>query len=493
MAEGWRNRVAMEALDHDMPPNPPPPLKPPGPPARGTAIALLVAAAFFMENLDATVLITALPQMATSFGVHPVDLNIGVSAYVLTLAILIPASGWVADRVGPRLVFAGALAAFTLASILCGLSNTLPGFVAARMLQGAAGALMVPVGRLVVLRNTAKPDLMRAIATITWPGLAAPVLGPPVGGFLATYFSWHWIFFLNVPIGLVCLVLAWRLIPPGRAEGSRPFDAIGFVLTGGACLGLIYGLERISREDADPTTALACLLVAAILALLSVRHLRRHHAPLLELWAFQVRSFAVTIWGGSLFRTAIGAVPFLLPLMFQLGFGLDGFSAGLLVLAVFAGNLAMKPFTTAILRRFEFRAVLLVNGVLNAVAILGCALLTPATPVPVIAGLLFVSGLARSMQFTAINTLAFADIPDTRMSGANTVFNMAQQLALGLGVALGAVALRAAGWFNPTPGSGIPVADFQLAFVVVGCVCLASLIDVLTLSRTAGDEIRRPR
>jgi EmrB/QacA subfamily drug resistance transporter len=462
------------------------------------AIALLVAAAFFMENLDATVLITALPQMAASFGVQAVDLNIGVSAYVLTLAILIPASGWVADRFGPRQVFALALLAFTLASILCGLSTSLPGFVAARMLQGAAGAMMVPVGRLVVLRSTAKPELMRAIATITWPGLAAPILGPPVGGFIATYFSWHWIFFLNVPVGLVCLLLAWRLIPPGRAEGGKPFDALGFLLTGGACLGLMYGLELASHAEADFSVAIACLLAALALTAASAWHLRRHPAPLLDPWALRLRSYAVTIWGGSLFRAAIGAVPFLLPLMFQLGFGMDGFAAGMLVLAVFAGNLAMKPFTTPILRRFSFRAVLLVNGLLNAATILACALVTPGTPVALTAALLFLSGLTRSMQFTAINTLAFADVPQARMSGANTVFNMAQQLAMGLGIALGAGALRLGGVLlagpeGPVPGGSLPLASFHFAFVVVGLVALASLLDVLKLSPAAGAEVRQPR
>ncbi|WGF86395.1 MFS transporter [Marinivivus vitaminiproducens] len=462
----------------------------PGASGRANAIAYLVAGAFFMENLDATVIVTALPQMAESFGVQPVDLNIGVSAYLLTLAVLIPVSGWVADRFGARTVFGGAIVVFTLASILCGLSQSLGAFTAARILQGAAGAMMVPVGRLIVLRNTAKEDLIRTIATITWPALVAPVLGPPVGGFITTYASWHWIFFLNVPLGLIGLALAWRLIPAGGGGAARPFDGLGFVLTGLACFGLMYGLDLVSREDGAWPGALACLAVSLVLAVLAVRHARRAEHPMLDLWALRLRSFAVTIWGGSLFRMAINAVPFLLPLMFQIGFGLDAFQAGLLVLAVFAGNLTMKLVTTRVLRRFRFRTVLLVNGLLNALTLFACAFLTPATPFALIAALLFLSGLTRSMQFTALNTIAFADVPQPRMSGANTLFNVTQQMAMGLGIALGALALRLAGLLHDGPAGPTPLVDFQIAFVVVALVALLAVIDVVGLGRDAGDNVR---
>jgi len=369
--------------------------------SRGSAVALLVAGAYFMENLDGTVMLTALPQMARAFHVHALDLNVGVSAYLLTLAALIPASGWIADRYGLRTVFSGAIVVFTAASVLCGLCRTLPAFTLARILQGAGGALMVPVGRLAVLRTTEKHELISAIATITWPGLAAPLLGPPLGGFIATYASWHWIFFLNVPLGFAALVAALRLLPRGR-EARRPFDGLGFVLTGSACFALVYGLERVSRPQTSRGTAVIAVLGAAILWGAAWRHARRHPHPLMELRAMAIRSYAVTIQGGACFRMGVAALPFLLPLLFQLGFGLNGFQAGTLVLAVFAGNLAMKPLTTPILRRFSFRATLLVNGTLNAALIFACALLTPATPVPAILALLFASGLTRSMQFTAI-------------------------------------------------------------------------------------------
>ncbi len=453
-------------------------------------VALLVAGAFFMENLDGTVVITALPQMAQSFGVQAVDLNIGVSAYLLTLAVLIPASGWAADRWGARTVFAWAILVFTLASVLCGLSQGLVSFTAARVLQGIGGAMMVPVGRLAVLRSTSKNELMRAIATITWPGLAAPVLGPPVGGFIATYWSWHWIFFLNVPLGVIGLVLALRMIPAGGGGHAKPFDLPGFLLTGTACLCLMYGIELAGRAQASFGLAGTCLAASLVLGVLAVRHARRRSDALVDLWALRLRSFAVTIWGGSLFRMAIGAVPFLLPLMFQLSFGLNAFEAGLLVLAVFAGNIAMKPLTGPVLRRFSFRATLLVNGLINAAAIAACALLTPDTPVPVISGLLFVSGLARSMQFTALNTLAFADVPERRMSGANTLFNIAQQMTLGLGIALGAASLRLAPLLHTGAGGEASLLDFRIAFLVVGLMALLAVVDVLGLGSRAGDEVR---
>ena len=269
----------------------------------GSAIAFLVAGAFFMENLDGTVVVTALPQMANSFGVHPVDLNIGVSSYVLTLAILIPASGWIADRFGARAVFASAVAIFTVASVLCGICESLSAFTFARVLQGAGGAMMVPVGRLAVLRTTEKRDLIGALATLTWPGLAAPVLGPPLGGFITTYASWRWIFFLNVPLGVVALALALRIIPLGSRDKKTPFDWVGFVLAGLACFALMFGLDLVGREDAAWSFAGFSLLGGGALSAAAVVHARGQAHPLVDFRALNVRSYAVTIWGGSLFES----------------------------------------------------------------------------------------------------------------------------------------------------------------------------------------------
>ncbi|WP_448950546.1 MFS transporter [Labrys neptuniae] len=462
-------------------------------PASSSILAYLVAGAYFMEMLDGTVVVSALPQMAASFGVPPIDLNIGISAYLLTLAVLIPASGWVADKYGPRAVFGWAIVIFTLASILCGLSSNLLVFTAARILQGVGGALMVPVGRLIVLRNTQKQDLMRAIATITWPGLAAPVLGPPIGGFLATYASWHWIFFLNVPLGILGFILTLKLIPAGRPDGTKPFDWRGFVLIGVACFGLMYGLDLISRQDASLPLAAISLGVSAIVTFAAVLHAKRAEHPLVDPWALRIRSFSITIWGGSMFRVAIGAVPFLAPLMFQLAFGLDAYQAGLLVLWVFAGNITMKPFTTPVLRRFSFRQVLLGNGFLNALLIACFALLTPATPFVVICAVLFASGLTRSMQFTALNTIAFAEVPESRMSGANTLFNAAHQMSAGLGVGVGAVVLRLAELWFPGANGSLPLIDFKIAFGVIGLIAFIAILDMIGLDAKAGNELRIKR
>src|SRR6202790_5447719 len=346
---------------------------------KSTPIAILVAVAFFMENLDGTVIATALPQMGKSFHVSPVDLNIGMTAYLLMLAVFIPISGWVADRVGARSVFVSAIAIFTVSSILCGLSNGIMAFTAARIIQGIGGAMMVPVGRLVVLRTTEKHNLMEAIAYITWPGLVAPVVGPPVGGFITTYASWHWIFFLNVPLGILAAALALMWISNSREDQVRPFDWLGFALCGTACVTFMYGLELIGRQNTPWVTTSLFLACGIVLGALAIRHFRRSPAPVINLISLKMKTFAITVWGGSLFRIAISVSPFLLPLMFQVGFGLNAFQSGLLMLGLFAGNLGMKTVTTPVLRRFGFRSVLIVNGILTALVMLACAAIFPQT------------------------------------------------------------------------------------------------------------------
>lgn len=461
-------------------------------PTNGLTLAFLVAAALFMENLDSTILVTAMPEMAASFGVRPVDLGIGVSAYVLTLAVLIPLSGWMAERFGSRRVFASAIVIFTLASILCGLSQSLLAFTLARILQGVGGAMMVPVGRLVVLRATGKKDLIRAIATITWPGLAAPVLGPPLGGFITMYFSWHWIFYLNVPLGLAALAFTLRLMPRETIQAARPLDVLGFVLTGVACFALMYAVELVSRENVSWLLFGVAATVGVATGAYAIHHARNHRFPLVELWALSVPSYAAAVRGGSVARAAINAIPFLLPLLFQVGLGLDPLTSGLLVLAVFAGNLSIKVVTTPLLRRFSFRQVMIVNGLMNAAMIFSCMFITAATPYPLLVVLLFLTGVTRSIQFTAVNTLAYADVPQERIRGANTLTNMAQQMAVGAGVALGALALRFAEFIDPADaGARIPVAHFQIAFAVAGTVALIAALDAFRLHPNAGDEIRR--
>ncbi|EOZ5145721.1 MFS transporter [Klebsiella pneumoniae] len=455
-----------------------------------SAPALLVAGAFFMEFLDGTVIATALPDMARNFGVTAVELNIGISAYLITLAVLIPASGWIADRFGARAIFTLALAIFTLASVFCGLSTEVHIFVAMRILQGVGGALMVPVGRLAVLRTTPKHQLIKAIATLTWPALVAPIIGPPLGGFITRYASWHWIFFINVPLGLAAIILSLRIIPDIRETERRSFDLSGFITTSVAMVSLVTAMERLGDRQPQiwPTLALAALGFGCLLY--SIRHFRRAAAPMVRLDALQVPTFRVTMYGGSLFRASISAVPFLLPLLFQVGFGMDPFHSGLLVLAVFVGNLTIKPATTPLIRWLGFRRLLLINGALNVCSLLACALLTPQTPVWAIMLILYLGGVFRSIQFTGVSTLAFADVPAAQMSDANTLFSTASQLAVGLAITLGAIGIRlgeqVGDWLHLTELPGI---SFRLSFVFIALICLVGMIDSLHLAKTAGSSV----
>ncbi|WP_259418685.1 MFS transporter [Klebsiella pneumoniae] len=455
-----------------------------------SAPALLVAGAFFMEFLDGTVIATALPDMARDFGVTAVELNIGISAYLITLAVLIPASGWIADRFGARAIFTLALAIFTLASVFCGLSTEVHIFVAMRILQGVGGALMVPVGRLAVLRTTPKHQLIKAIATLTWPALVAPIIGPPLGGFITRYASWHWIFFINVPLGLAAIILSLRIIPDIRETERRSFDLTGFITTSVAMVSLVTAMERLGDRQPQiwPTLALAALGFGCLLY--SIRHFRRAAAPMVRLDALQVPTFRVTMYGGSLFRASISAVPFLLPLLFQVGFGMDPFHSGLLVLAVFVGNLTINPATTPLIRWLGFRRLLLINGALNVCSLLACALLTPQTPVWAIMLILYLGGVFRSIQFTGVSTLAFADVPAAQMSDANTLFSTASQLAVGLGITLGAIGIRlgeqVGDWLHLTELPGI---SFRLSFVFIALICLVGMIDSLHLAKTAGSSV----
>ncbi|MDK9372476.1 MFS transporter [Lelliottia sp. V106_10] len=456
--------------------------------------ALLVAGAFFMEFLDGTVIATALPDMAKSFGVQAVDLNIGISAYLITLAVLIPASGWIADRFGARKVFAVALAIFTLASVLCGLSTTVDQFVAMRVLQGMGGALMVPVGRLAVLRTTPKHQLITAIATLTWPALVAPIIGPPLGGFITSYADWRWIFFINVPLGMLAIILALRIIPDLHDDARRPFDTPGFIATTIAMVSLVYAMESMGAQHPEGLLTVGLLALGVVTLIYALRHFQRAEWPMIRLDALQVPTFRVTMYGGSLFRASISAVPFLLPLMFQVGFGMDAFHSGLLVLAVFVGNLTIKPATTPLIRRLGFRKLLLINGALNVLSLLACAIITPQTPVWLIMLILYLGGVFRSIQFTAVSTLAFADVPSAQMSYANTLFSTATQLAVGLGITLGAIGIRIGEKLGSVLGiTDVPGISFRLAFVAIALICLVGMVDTLRLTKDAGSAVSNKR
>lgn len=446
----------------------------------------LITGAMFMEILDGSIIATALPAMAQSFGTSAIELNVGISAYLLALGVFIPASGWVADRLGTRTVFSLAIALFTLSSALCGLASDLPTFVGLRVLQGLSGAMMVPVGRLLVLRYTPKAQLMAAMSALVWPALVAPVIGPPLGGFITTHLGWRWIFYLNVPLGLIGLVVALRLVPQVGSEERRPFDLPGFALVSGGLFALLTGLERLPlKVDA---WGVGLLMVGLILLGFATAHFRRTAQPLLSLEPFRVATFRVSARGGSVVRMAIGSAPFLLPLLFQLGFGYDAFHSGLLVLTVFGGNLAMKSMTTRVLRRFGYRPVMLGNGTLCMLALSACALINPSMPVAVTVMILVLSGMVRSMQFTTTGTLAYADMPKERMADANGLFTTISQLTMAGSVTLGAIAIRLSQSLAETLGWADTGAPYRLAFLMVAAVGLLGLIDVARLPRGAGDH-----
>lgn len=448
-------------------------------------LALLVAVTFFMENLDATVITTALPQMSHDLAVSPVALNIGVSAYLLAVAIGIPVSGWLAERFGARTVFGCAILIFTFASGMCGVSDTLLTFTLSRVLQGIGGAMMVPVGRMVVLRVTEKKDMVKTIAFITWPGLIAPVLGPPLGGMIVTYSHWPWIFWLNIPLGVIAFIATCFLVPQFKKEKVRPFDVPGFVLTATACTALIVALEVLGLRHSY--LGLSLLMLGMICSVLVYRHSFTTSHALIPFHTLSIATFRNAITGGSMFRASINAVPFLLPLLFQLSFGWSAAQAGAMVLWVFAGNLAMKPATTWLMKRWGFRQLLIANGIISFVTMLGCLLLSPTLDYFTIAAILFIGGLSRSLQFSCYNSLAFADIAQTAMSDASVIFSIFFQFSMSAGIAIAAFSLQMSmEWSN---NDSLSQHDVRIAFLAVSGLILLSVLEALKLNKEAGKKI----
>jgi EmrB/QacA subfamily drug resistance transporter len=451
--------------------------------------ALIVACAFFMENLDGTIIVTALPQMAQSLGVDPARMSLGVTAYMLAVAAGITASGWLADRVGARNLFCGAIGAFTLASMLCGAAPSFPAFIAARILQGAAAAMMSPVGRLVVLRTSEKSDLLRALSTLVWPALFAPVLGPPLGGLITSAASWRWIFYVNLPVGLIGMALVLAYIPNQKGEEKTPFDTAGFLLMAAALGCLTYGLDLIGqRQAASLATGATLLALAAAAGVLAIRHVRRARHPLIRLDALGHRTFFVScVSGGTISRAAISATPFLLPLMFQVGYGLSPVQSGLLLLVYMAANLLMKTITNPILTRWGIKAVLVWNGLIASTFIAACALVAPQVPLWLSGTVLALAGASRSMQFTALTMVTFADVKPEQRQPAAVVSALTQQIGMGGGVAVGALLLTLS---QRLRGSAVlTVADFQAALVLAGVLSALAVIAYRSLDADAGDEI----
>ena len=440
-----------------------------------------------MQMLDSTIIATALPAMARSLGEDPTRLNLAITSYLLSLAVFIPVSGWVADRFGARTVFAAAIAVFTLSSVLCGAAGTLGFLVVARLLQGVGGAMMVPVGRLVMLRTVPKRDLMRAMSFLTAPAVFGSVLGAPVGGFIVTYFSWRWIFFINIPVGILGVALVLSLIPNVREESTPPLDWRGFLLSGLGLASLVSGFESIGRDAMPLWATVAVLMAGAGFWLLYSLHARTTAHPILDLRLMRLQTFAAATLGGGLCRLGFGAIPFLMAMLLQVGFGLSALSAGLLTFASAAGALLNKPAIRHIVRWCGFRNVLIGTAAFNGLFLCAYALFRPDTPHAVILIVLLVGGFFRSLLFTSLNTLGYADVPLPQLGRATSFASTAQQVSLSLGVGFAALLLHAS--LLVRGGTTLQTQDVTPAFLVVGLVSLLSLPWFLRLDRHAGAEV----
>jgi EmrB/QacA subfamily drug resistance transporter len=457
------------------------------PQRRQLVISLTVSCALFMQSLDSTIIATALPTIARSIGESPLRLNVAITCYLLSLAVFVPISGWTADRFGPRRVFSAAIIVFTIGSIGCGLSQSLWMLVIARVVQGMGGAMMVPVGRLVLLRSVPKSELVRAMSWVSVPALIGPVMGPPLGGFIVTYASWRWIFFINIPIGALGVLLVNLFIENLRESTVRPFDLIGFVLTGIGLASLAFGFEAGGRGALSLPMAFGLLLGGGVCLWLYVLHARRIDHPIIDLALMRIPTYAMTTIGAFLFRMGLGALPFLMPLMLQVGFGLSPLKSGLITFASAAGAMSNKLFVSPIIRAVGFRRVLLVNTLVSSGFLFGYSFFRPSTPHVVIFAALLAGGFFRSLQMTSLNTLSYADVPPSLLSRATSLTSMAQQLSQSVGVGTGALLLYLMLAIHGRAASS--AADFSFAFAMVAFISVLSLPFFLRMSPDAGAEV----
>lgn len=450
-------------------------------------VPLIVATALFMQSLDATVLSTSLPEIARDFNANPIHLKLAVTTYLLALAVFIPASSWVADRFGARRVFRWAMAVFAMGSIACALSNSLMELVAARALQGVGGAMMVPVGRIVVLRAIPKNELVGALAWLTMPALLGPVMGPPLGGFITTYFDWRYIFWINVPIAALGIWLVTRFIPEGEPQEAGEFDLAGFLMLGPGLAAFLTGTTVAGLGLLDPVTNALVTSAGAGLIAMYVLHALRDPMPIIDLRLLSIPTFRASVLGGLMFRIGIGAFPFLLPLLLQLGFGMTPFQSGMLTFASGAGALLMKLAAPAILRQFGYKRVLVLNAMFAAVFIAMPGLFTASTPWLLIMGSLLFGGFLRSLQFTSINSIAYADIGPEKLSRAAGFVAVLQELSGTIGVAVAALALETMQQFDGKPA--VDASHFPMVFAGVAVLAALSSLIFLRLPEGAGREM----
>ncbi|MCA9832433.1 MAG: DHA2 family efflux MFS transporter permease subunit [Thermomicrobiales bacterium] len=454
--------------------------------------ALLVAACYFMENLDGTIVTTAIPQISASLNATAATVSLVVTAYLLALATLIPLSGWLTQRFGSRVIFLTAIIIFTLASLGCGLSQNVETLILMRVVQGIGGAMMVPVGRMVVLGHTEKEDLIRITAYIIWPALIAPVIAPLLGGIITEYFSWHWMFLINIPIGIACFVAAWILIDEQDAQKTAPLDIVGAILTTASLGAITWGAHMMSEASYSTSIGVLILLMGVGLLVIAVRHLLRVDTPLLNLRTLSIETFRVSTFGFFMYALIVWSVPFILPLLFQEVFGWSPVQSGAAVLWVFAGNISIKPATTWMLNRFGFRNNLLFATTGVTLSVAAFSMLRADTPFIVIAILAFVSGVFRSIGFTAYNTLAFSDVPKgSTTREASALFATVQQVAGAIGIVVTMLAITAGfRWGSFLSGDDLQNA-YSFAFITMAIIATVPLMMATRISPQAGDQLRK--
>ena len=453
----------------------------------------LVAVAFFMESLDTTILNTAVPTIAAAMHVVPLSMKSALTSYTLSLAIFIPISGWMADRFGTRRVFSSAMGIFTLGSLFCGLCNDLHLLVAARILQGLGGAMMVPVGRLTLVRTFARSELIRAIAFVSIPGLIGPLLGPLAGGLIVGYFHWRLIFFVNLPIGAAGLYLVYRHLPDYRTENSDPLDFIGLVLFGTGIGLLSYVLEIFGEHTLHPAEIIWLLAISLALLTAYWRHAVTTAHPLLRLDLFRIRTFRIPIAGGFVTRLGIGGMPFLLPLLYQVGLGYSPVQSGLLIMPQPLAAMSLKMFMPWVIARFGYRRLLLANTFILGLIIMLFATIGPTTPVWIIVAQAFCFGFFSSLQYTSMNTLVFADITDRATSMASTIMSTVQQLSISFGIAV--ASLTAAVFIRDRYESSAPamVGGIHKAFIALGLLTIVSTAVFRNLGPNDGANVSQQK
>jgi len=450
-------------------------------------VAAIVASALFMQNLDSTVVATALPSMARDLGEDPLTMGVAITSYLVALTVFIPLSGWMADRFGAKQVFMAAIATFTVASALCGMSQGLLEMVGARVLQGLGGAMMVPVGRLLLLRRVKKDELLTATTWLSMPALLGPVMGPPVGGFLTDLVSWRAVFWINLPVGVVGLLLVWRLIPTLPKSLPPPPDVPGLALVGTALACLMFTFETLGRGLVPRFVPEAVLVVGLVLGTLAVRHCLRVPNPAIDFSLLRTPSFSVTVTAGTVFRVGAGMVPFLVPLALQIGFGNSASQSGMISFATALGAFVMKPMAQFALRLAGFRNVLMWNAVAAAFSVALCAAFRPGWPVAALFATLLFGGLCRSLYFTTTNTLVYAEVPHAKLSAATSFSSTVQQLSMALGVAVAAAVLQASVTLGGRGGPA-PV-DFSAGFLIGAALMLLAAPLALRLPPEAGEGI----